>query len=315
MLDEEIENNYVMYSHLKDLKHICSCDCNDISIMEELAKKNIPYKDLGRLYPSIYNSIICDLAYKYASFVYPIIELLFDHIHTYTDDDIHMYPRIFRQACIYGRLPLLKKLLQETRISADVRGDYIQSYIAYSFWKDFCRYATREIELARIEIANLLFDMYPSTMNWMNMSTWDACKVLREKHMDIAASYMILFKRMTHITEDIDSYDKMFICACDKSNSINVFIEMCCKRNPYKYTVIKNSGEILESVANATTSNRILPMLTRKSKNTYGLIYGVIRSFANEMWERKRLVLYQLHYGNRNQNIPIEVIRNIFSYV
>lgn len=309
----EIDNNYIFYAqlqnlnkiifdniHTKDTKCLEKEDCD--RIMEEIIKNEFSYKDLGRLYPSSYNNIISNLTYMYDSHVYPIIELLFDHIDNYTHDDIDIYPRIFRQACIYGRLPLIQKLLHEKRIYSDVQRDFIETYIVYSFWKDFCRKVSisnnsRDVQIARIEIANILLDMYPKTLIQVQDTMIKHYKNARKNGLYLVAKYIFLFYNIHRVKDDVDSFGKMFICACECN--ANELIQICCRKNPYKYTIDYSGTYIFDPD----------DYIIMKENGEY----GIIRSLRNELWERKRLLLYQLHY--RNGCLPIDVVRYMFSYL
>lgn len=313
------ENNYTLYHQIQFLQNIIFSidkktlekeDCD--KIVSEITKNDLSYTNIGRLYPSTYNIIISDLSYMYNSHVYPIIELLFDHIHVYTEDDIHMYLCILKQACIYGRSLLMEKLLHDQRMLSDVRDDYIHTYIIYSFWNDFCKklppnHNIIDIQKARIDISNMLLNTYPNLLlysaKYMKHTIDKYYEIACENGLYLVAKYIILFCNMYHITIKPDSFDKMFVWACEKG--IIELIQIYFNMNPYKYGIIYHNDTLRYS------GDCIIHI------NNHQNTYGIIRSIRNELWERKRLVLYKLHYENRGEsiNLPMDIIRNVFSYL
>jgi len=232
----------------------------------------------------------------------------------YTEDHIYMYPSILRDACIYGRLPLIQKLLQDPNILSDVREDYIQTYITYSFWKDFCKEVPVyndivEVQNTRIYIANILLDMYPDTMlhsaTMMKYTIDKYYEIAYENGLYLLAEYIFIFCNIHRIKIKMDSFDKTFICACE--NNIMNLVQLYCKKNPYRYSIIQCSSKDIDS-------EDCIIAIPEKSGSPK---YGIIRSFRNEQWEKKRLILYKLHYENVPgiKNLPIDVIRYMFSYM
>jgi hypothetical protein len=264
----------------------------------------------------------------YYSYVYPIIELLVDHIHTYTDDDYCLIPRILQHACISGSMKLFNYVLNDKRVLSDVREDIIQTYIRYSFWKRFCcrkyymdidnTYNTfiDDVQKNRIQMADILFKMYPGLMIYSasqqeyNISTYycDACS----NGIYTIAEYIIDFSNKCNMK--ITNFDYIFTRACQTGEM--GLIEMYYKWNPYKYSIFVSHESIDTTL---TTSNNYY----EHDKNVDYIIhirghdtkYGIVRSLRNELWERKRLLLYKLNYEGETPIMPIDLIRHIFSFV